>query len=179
MVWPHPLDVIQYTRSSYYYDNVYVSVFLLFQTSSLFEPSIAVVGGVGAVFGMIGVMLVELFQFWAIVAHPVQELLKIIVVITFFLGLGTLPYLDNFGMITGLLLGMLCAIILLPYVTFRRWHVKIRLILVAVALPTLFLVLFVLFYGFYQVQTFEACELCRLLNCIPYTEKMCESSLWS
>ena len=159
--------------------NLYYYVFLLFQTSSLFEPSIAVVGGVGAVFGMIGVMLVELFQFWAIVAHPVQELLKILVVIAFFLGLGTLPYLDNFGMITGLLLGMLCAIILLPYVTFRRWHVKVRLILVAVALPTLFLFLFVLFYGFYQVQTFEACDLCRLLNCIPYTEKMCESSLWS
>ena len=25
MVWPHPLDVIQYARSSYYYDNVYVA----------------------------------------------------------------------------------------------------------------------------------------------------------
>ena len=24
MVWPHPLDVIQYVRSSYYYDNVYL-----------------------------------------------------------------------------------------------------------------------------------------------------------
>ena len=24
MVLPHPLDVIQYARSSYYYDNVYV-----------------------------------------------------------------------------------------------------------------------------------------------------------
>ena len=25
MVWPHPLDVIQYARSSYYYDNMYVA----------------------------------------------------------------------------------------------------------------------------------------------------------
>ena len=26
MIWPHPLDVIQYARSSYYYNNVYMSV---------------------------------------------------------------------------------------------------------------------------------------------------------
>ena len=26
MIWPHPLDVILYARSSYYYDNVYVPV---------------------------------------------------------------------------------------------------------------------------------------------------------
>ena len=26
MVWPHPLDVIQYARSSYEYDNVYESI---------------------------------------------------------------------------------------------------------------------------------------------------------
>ena len=26
MVWPYPLDVIQYARSSYYYDNVFVSI---------------------------------------------------------------------------------------------------------------------------------------------------------
>ena len=25
MIWPHPLDVIQYARSSYYYNNVYFS----------------------------------------------------------------------------------------------------------------------------------------------------------
>ena len=29
MVWPHPLDVIQYARSSYYYNNVYVSFTIL------------------------------------------------------------------------------------------------------------------------------------------------------
>ena len=26
MVWPHPLDVIQYARSSYYYNNVYIFI---------------------------------------------------------------------------------------------------------------------------------------------------------
>ena len=155
-----------------------MDLLFFFQTSSLFEPKVAVVGGVGAVFGMIGVMLVELFQFWAIVSRPILELFKIVAIILLFLGLGTLPYLDSFGMIIGLFLGMLCAIIVLPYVTFRHWHVKVRLVLVAAALPTLILVLFVLFLAFYQVQTFEACTLCKRINCVSYTQNMCNSSLW-
>ena len=152
---------------------------LLFQTSSLFEPDTIAMGGISSVCGMFGVMLMELTQFWPSVKKPVLELFKILAVIIVFLGLGTLPYLDNFGTITGLIIGMLCAVILLPYVTFRRWQVKIRLILVAVVLPSLLLVMLVLFYAFYKVQTFEACSVCQLINCVPYTELLCDSSLWT
>ena len=136
-------------------------------------------GGVQPVFGMFGVLLIELTQFWPIINRPWLELLKIVLVIIAFLLLGTLPYLDNFGMLVGLCLGMLSAIIVLPYITFRRWQVKARLVLVAVAVPSLFLVLFGLFYSFYHVQTAQACSACRWINCIPYTETMCDSSLWS
>ena len=168
-----------YSWSEYLRSLQYSCIIAFFQTSSLFEPDVPAVGGVSSVIGMIGVMLVELSQFWPSVKKPVHELIKIILVITVFLGLGTLPYLDNFGIITGLIIGMLCAVILLPYVTFRRWQVKIRLILVIAALPSLFLIMFVLFYAFYKVQTFEACRVCKLINCVPYTETMCNSSLWT
>ena len=154
------------------------SIFL-FQTSSLFEPDTIHMGGVSSICGMFGVMLVELHQFWPSVKNNCLELYKILVIIIVFLGLGTLPYLDNFGIITGLVIGMLCAVVLLPYVTFRRWQVRFRLLLVLVALPSLLLVMFILFYAFYKVQTFEACELCKLINCVPYTEFLCDPSIWT
>ena len=37
MVWPHPRDVIQYARSSYYYDNMFI--ICLFGTRDLFNIS--------------------------------------------------------------------------------------------------------------------------------------------
>ena len=128
-------------------------------------------------FGMVGVMLVELHQFWPSVEKPHLELAKITTLILVFLFLGTLPYLDNFGMITGLIIGMLCGIILLPYVTFRRWQVKIRLIVVAVAVPTLFLIMILLLVAFFKVQSFEGCSFCNYINCIPYVDLMCDSTL--
>ena len=136
-------------------------------------------GGVDGMFGMIGVMLVELSQFWPSVKKPFLELAKIIALILVFLALGTLPYLDNFGMLTGLIIGMLCAVILLPYVTFRRWQMKIRLIVVMAALPSLFLVMFMLLIGFYKVQSLEGCGVCQWINCVPYVDLMCDSSLWT
>ena len=43
MVWPHPLDVIQYARSSYYYDNMFIiclfsDFFSDFKTCLVFNP---------------------------------------------------------------------------------------------------------------------------------------------
>ena len=40
MVWPHPRDVIQYARSSYYYDNMFI--ICLFLTFFLILKSVLV-----------------------------------------------------------------------------------------------------------------------------------------
>ena len=41
MIRPHPLDVIQYARSSYYYNNVYVYIrFVLFSLLDLKQGDI-------------------------------------------------------------------------------------------------------------------------------------------
>ncbi len=52
-------------------------------------------GASGAVFGLLGVLFVELFQFWQIVDHAYLELLKLAGFVFFLLALGTLPYVDN------------------------------------------------------------------------------------
>ena len=52
-------------------------------------------GASGAVLGLLGVLYVELFQFWQIVDHAWFELLKLTGFVVILLALGTLPYVDN------------------------------------------------------------------------------------
>lgn len=52
-------------------------------------------GASGAVFGLLSVLYVELFQFWQIVDRAWLELIKLTAFVVFLLALGTLPYVDN------------------------------------------------------------------------------------
>ncbi|XP_060585280.1 inactive rhomboid protein 1-like [Ruditapes philippinarum] len=147
-------------------------------TSSIMLPYEVHVGGMGAVCGMLGVVIIELFHFWKLVDRPWLELLKLSVAIILLFLLGTLPYLDIFGMITGLISGALCGVIFLPYVTFGKWHCPVRVILIVSASGLLILICYFLLHLFVAVQSLENCEGCKKLNCVPYTEKMCDTSLW-
>ena len=60
-------------------------------------------GSSGAVLGLIGVLFVELFQFWQIVDNALLELVKLLTFVVFLLVMGTLPYVDNMAHI-----GMQC-----------------------------------------------------------------------
>lgn len=66
-----------------------------FQVSAIFIPYEVNAGASAAVFGLLGVLYVELFQFWQIVDHAWFELLKLSVFVVILLLLGTLPYVDN------------------------------------------------------------------------------------
>lgn len=63
--------------------------------SGIFVPYGVNAGASGAVFGLIGVLFVELFQFWQIVDRALLELLKLLGFVIFLLALGTLPFIDN------------------------------------------------------------------------------------
>ena len=63
--------------------------------SGIFVPYGVNAGASGAVFGLIGVLFVELFQFWQIVDRAPLELVKLLGFVVFLLALGTLPFIDN------------------------------------------------------------------------------------
>ena len=65
--------------------------------SAIFLPYEVNAGASGAVFGMLGVLYVELFQFWQIVDRAYLELIKLTTFVVVLLILGTLPYVDNFA----------------------------------------------------------------------------------
>ena len=148
-----------------------------FQVAAVFTPYSPHVGSTGALFGLVGLLVVELIQFWKVIKKPHIELLKIVCLLCVFLFTGTLPYVDNFSIITGLGMGMLSACVLLPYVAVSKGHTRCRFSLVVVCMMGIAFSYFVLLYIFYRVQTFEDCKICEYINCIPYSEKMCKKDL--
>ncbi|WAR21898.1 RHDF1-like protein, partial [Mya arenaria] len=151
---------------------------IIIYASASFNPHHSHVGGVGAVCGMLGVLFVELLQFWSLVQKPWMEVAKLTVSIVLILFLGTLPYLEIMGVLAGLVTGALCGVIVLPYITFGRWGTHARVVLIIVAVGLLFIEFSLLAHLFVNVQTLKSCGVCRLLNCVPYTNNMCNVELW-
>lgn len=163
------------------------------QVSAIFDPYGVNGGASGAVFGLLGVLYVELFQFWQIVDRAWLELVKLTAFVVFLLALGTLPYVDNMAHIGkgvvhawlgvwlscdsisagGLLVGVPAAIIFVPYITFGKWDAARKRILLVVCVPVLFLLFLVGFLTFYLIKTPDFCSGCHYINCVPYISGLC------
>jgi hypothetical protein len=81
--------------------------------SSLFIQNNISVGASGALFGLLGAMLSELFTNWTIYSNKAAALMTILVVIAINLAIGILPHVDNFAHIGGFLTGILLGFIFL------------------------------------------------------------------
>lgn len=143
--------------------------------SGIFNPTSPSVGGSGALFGLYGMMVVELLQGWKWVRRPCVQLTKLIVFIIFLLALGTLPYLDNFSHIGGFVFGVLASFVFVPYITIGKWDRVKKLSLVLFALPVMGLLFLFGFVVFLNSPDPDFCSWCSYLDCIPYTSTFCES----
>jgi hypothetical protein len=81
--------------------------------SSLSIQNSISVGASGALFGLLGAMLSELFTNWTIYSNKAAALMTILVVIAINLAIGILPHVDNFAHIGGFLTGILLGFIFL------------------------------------------------------------------
>jgi membrane associated rhomboid family serine protease len=141
--------------------------------SGIFVPYGVNAGASGAVFGLIGVLFVELFQFWQIVDRAFLELLKLFGFAVFLLAIGTLPFIDNMAHIGGLLFGVVAAVIFVPYITFGKLDAARKRILLAICIPLLFLLFLASLLTFYLIPNPSFCPECSYINCIPYTRDLC------
>lgn len=164
-VWDNFALYVLFTYSFY---------FIITQAAVIFNPFQPHVGATGALFGAVGLLFVELVHFWSIIRRPWLELIKLLTIMAVFIFSGTLPYLNIFSILAGLLLGMLCALGLLPYISIKRHKALCRIVVVAVSIPLVITIFFVMFYVFYRVQLLENCKFCKFVNCYPYTENMCK-----
>ncbi|KAJ3122341.1 hypothetical protein HK098_002929 [Nowakowskiella sp. JEL0407] len=145
----------------------FVSGLAGFLFGASFAPAVTGVGASGALFGLIGTLLLDLFYNWSLVEKPVWELIKMvaIILITFFIG--TLPFIDNFAHVGGFMAGILTSLIVLPPGHLRskkygRWlHLGLRI----GAIPILALLFVYFTVYFYSGKT--DCVVCQYVNCIP------------
>eukprot|EP00122_Pirum_gemmata_P010192 Pgem_evm1s9424 len=86
--------------------------------SGIFSTYTPQVGSSGALYGLLAILCVELWQNWNYLYNPWTEFWKIFIMMFISLGIGTLPYVDNFAHFGGFLYGGFAAIVFLPYVTF-------------------------------------------------------------
>ncbi|CAI8048473.1 Inactive rhomboid protein 1 [Geodia barretti] len=142
--------------------------------SGIFEATSLSVGGSGSLFGLFGVLLVELLQGWRWVRRPCVELLKLCIFIIFMLALGLLPYIDNYSQIGGFLVGILSSFIFIPYITLGKWDRAKKLCLILTAVPLILAFFLVGFVVFYNLPYPDFCPSCSYINCVPITRTFCD-----
>jgi len=133
--------------------------------SNLTIPS---VGASGSLFGIIGVLLLDLLQNWKLIRSPCMELTKLLLMIIFTFLLGLLPGIDNFSHIGGFIMGILTGLVLMPTINFSKIHKRFNWLLRIVALPIAVLLFFFLIRNFYtQDDPAKTCPWCKYLSCLP------------
>lgn len=99
-----------------------IRFFLVYMSAGIFgfvmggnyaAPGIASTGASGSLFGIIALILLDLFYSWKERRHPVKDLLFIILDMVIAFVLGLLPGLDNFSHIGGFLMGLALGVCIL------------------------------------------------------------------
>lgn len=104
--------------------------------------------------------------------HPLQALLKLLIV-TFTLFLfGLLPWVDNFAHLFGFIFGFLLSYALLPFVSFGPYDRQKKIFLIWVCLLSSLFLFVLLVLLFYLIPIYD-CEICQYFNCIPLTRDFC------
>jgi membrane associated rhomboid family serine protease len=142
---------------------------------SLMQPRVASVGASGALYGLLGVLYLDLFQNWPLLIHPWRNFFILTTTILVSLGIGLLPYIDNYAHVGGIACGIVSGIIFCPTIVFGKWDARRKLISLMIATP-LFVAMFVAgFLYFYVFYTDQFCNWCRWFNCIPPDSKWCKT----
>ncbi|KAF9365536.1 hypothetical protein BGX34_009574 [Mortierella sp. NVP85] len=128
----------------------------------LLSPSM---GASGAIFGLIGCLVLDLIQNWKLVVRPCWELTKLSIMIIVSFAFGLLPFLDNFAHIGGFVAGILSGLVFMPVVYFSKRDKFIKMGLRFIALPLIILIIVLGLTNFYKGA--NNCSWCKYLSCLP------------
>eukprot|EP00301_Raphidiophrys_heterophryoidea_P025641 c8653_g1_i1.p1 GENE.c8653_g1_i1~~c8653_g1_i1.p1 ORF type:complete len:443 (-),score=94.17 c8653_g1_i1:408-1700(-) len=144
---------------------------------SVFTPTSISAGSSGALYGMLGVVAVDLFQSWQLI--PKHERLKqvasLVGLISVMLGVGTLPWIDNWAHVGGFIVGVAGGIAFMPYIHFGKWDERRKLLMKVVAMAVLAVGSLSGLVVFYIAPNPDFCKWCQYVNCVPYKKGMCDS----
>ena len=123
------------------------------------------VGASGAIYGLLGCNLLDLFFNFQIVPNRWWELTSLLFSILIYLGVGLLPNIDNFAHIGGFVIGILCGLYMLKPIKFGNTDRIAKTALKVLSLPVIggaFIYLFVQFFS-----STNTCKWCKYLDCLP------------
>jgi len=141
----------------------------------LFNPLSPQVGASGALFGLIGLLIVKLFQLRHDVQRPCCEAIVLLAVALTSFALGTLPYIGNFVHIGGFVFGLLASLALLPRTNFRCRNLAVNNFSRRIFLLLLLVTLAGTCVAFFLVKEANFCSWCQYIDCVPYTNNFCPS----
>ncbi|EJD03994.1 rhomboid-domain-containing protein [Fomitiporia mediterranea MF3/22] len=125
------------------------------------------VGASGAIFGTVAVSWVDLFAHWKYHYRPSTRLIYMIIELILGIGMGFIPYVDNFAHLGGFLMGLLVGMIFYPVISETRRHNMITWGFRIAAVPLVIVLFVVLTRNFYTTDPSASCGWCRYLSCIP------------
>jgi len=146
-----------------------------FMISALFSADTLSNGASAAIYGMLGVETVDMFQTWQLLQNPYRQLIGLMFKLVLFLGIGTLPYIDNFAHVGGFFAGIVSGIVFLPYLVFGTADGMRKKLLQIVCTLCLFALVIGLLHKFYTDREIT-CSWCHYVNCVPYTPTSCENT---
>ncbi|BFY98206.1 hypothetical protein BsWGS_01246 [Bradybaena similaris] len=152
---------------------VYVSSAVLGEMVSYsLEPFVPHVGSTSGAGGIIGVAILDLFQAWSFLQCPLWEAIKLLAIITFISFLGTFYLISVVSFLTGILVGAVLCLVVIPYITYGRrlGYFRTRLVLIGF---TLIIIGWVVLH--WLVHFLEACDVCAVVECVPYARGLCTS----
>ena len=135
-------------------------------------PKKVSVGASGSLYGLFALLLLDLVQNWQILLTPVRDMISLTVNVTIALGVGLLPFVDNFAHIGGFLAGILSGLVFLPAIDFNENDRRRKRVLRLIAFPALTAVLGYGFYAFWM-QMEVGCSWCHYLDCVPPGSAWC------
>ncbi|KAL6882655.1 hypothetical protein ACP4OV_011345 [Aristida adscensionis] len=145
------------------------------------------VGASGALFGLLGAMLSELFTNWSIYTNRFAAMVNLIIIAAINLALGILPHVDNFAHIGGFVSGFLLGFVLLIQPQFgwleqpfgaksKSKYKAYQIILLVVAL-----ILLIAGFAVGLIMVFRGengndhCSWCHYLTCVPTSSWKCDN----
>ncbi|KAF8230653.1 rhomboid-domain-containing protein [Tricholoma matsutake] len=124
-------------------------------------------GASGAIFGTVAVTWVDLFAHWKYQYKPVHKLIYMIIELLVGIGIGFIPFVDNFAHLGGFLMGLLVGTTFYPVISVTKQHRLIMWSFRILAIPLTVILFVVLVRNFYTSDPYAACSWCRYLSCIP------------
>jgi len=127
------------------------------------------VGCSGSLYGLLACLLLDLIQNWKLIVDPWKELIKMLLIIIFSLGIGLLRFVDNFAHVGGFITGIFSGLIFMPTIIFGKWDLRRKRFLMVISVPILIGMFIWVFSSFYE-EGRSSCTWCKYVTCIPVND---------